>query len=107
MVPGRARRRARERGRDHGRDRMDVRRAAHQGRAGEGGDRRAVYGGPRGRGGARAGAHPAARGRGGVGVAGAPRASMKFVVLLWIFLKSTSTSFAGLASLPEIRHELV
>lgn len=31
----------------------------------------------------------------------------KFVVLLWIFMKSTCTSFAGLASLPEIRHELV
>ncbi len=32
---------------------------------------------------------------------------IKFVMLLWIFLKSTCTSFAGLASLPEIRHELV
>lgn len=32
---------------------------------------------------------------------------IKFFVLLWIFLKSTCTSFAGLASLPEIRHELV
>lgn len=31
----------------------------------------------------------------------------KFVILLWIFMKSTCTSFAGLASLPEIRHELV
>lgn len=31
----------------------------------------------------------------------------KFVLLLWIFIKSTTTSFAGLASLPEIRHELV
>jgi chromate transporter len=31
----------------------------------------------------------------------------KFLVLLWIFLKSTCTSFAGLASLPEIREELV
>ena len=31
----------------------------------------------------------------------------KFVLLLWIFVKSTTTSFAGLASLPEIRHELV
>jgi chromate transporter len=31
----------------------------------------------------------------------------KFVLLLWIFIKSTCTSFAGLASLPEIRHELV
>jgi chromate transporter len=31
----------------------------------------------------------------------------KFFLLLWIFLKSTCTSFAGLASLPEIRHELV
>ncbi len=32
---------------------------------------------------------------------------IKFLMLLWIFLKSTSTSFAGLASLPEIRHDLV
>ena len=32
---------------------------------------------------------------------------MRFVVLLWILGKSTFTSFAGLASLPEIRHELV
>jgi chromate transporter len=32
---------------------------------------------------------------------------MKFVLLLWIFAKSTFTSFAGLASLPEIREELV
>jgi chromate transporter len=31
----------------------------------------------------------------------------KFFLLLWIFLKSTCTLFAGLASLPEIRHELV
>ena len=31
----------------------------------------------------------------------------KFLVLLWIFGKSTFTSFAGLASLPEIREELV
>lgn len=31
----------------------------------------------------------------------------KLLLLLWIFLKSTCTSFAGLASLPEIRHELV
>ena len=31
----------------------------------------------------------------------------KFFILLWIFCKSTFTSFAGLASLPEIRHELV
>ena len=31
----------------------------------------------------------------------------KFILLLWICLKSTCTSFAGLASLPEIRHELV
>jgi chromate transporter len=31
----------------------------------------------------------------------------KFLLLLWIFMKSTCTSFAGLASLPEIRHELV
>jgi chromate transporter len=31
----------------------------------------------------------------------------KLVLLLWIFLKSTCTSFAGLASLPEIRQELV
>jgi chromate transporter len=32
---------------------------------------------------------------------------IKFLLLLWIFAKSTSTSFAGLASLPEIRAELV
>lgn len=32
---------------------------------------------------------------------------IKFLVLLWIFTKSTFTSFAGLASLPEIREELV
>jgi chromate transporter len=32
---------------------------------------------------------------------------MRFVILLWIFAKSTFTSFAGLASLPEIRAELV
>ena len=32
---------------------------------------------------------------------------IKFLVLLWILAKSTCTSFAGLASLPEIRHELV
>ncbi|HET9625078.1 MAG TPA: chromate transporter [Kofleriaceae bacterium] len=31
----------------------------------------------------------------------------KLVLLLWILLKSTITSFAGLASLPEIRDELV
>jgi chromate transporter len=31
----------------------------------------------------------------------------KFFILLWILLKSTCTSFAGLASLPEIRTELV
>ena len=31
----------------------------------------------------------------------------KFFLLLWILMKSTWTSFAGLASLPEIRHELV
>lgn len=31
----------------------------------------------------------------------------KFFLLLFIFLRSTCTSFAGLASLPEIRHELV
>jgi chromate transporter len=31
----------------------------------------------------------------------------KFILLLWILLKSTFTSFAGLASLPEIREELV
>lgn len=31
----------------------------------------------------------------------------KFLLLLWIFAKSTFTSFAGLASLPEIREELV
>ena len=32
---------------------------------------------------------------------------IRFLILLWIFLKSTCTSFAGLASLPEIREELV
>lgn len=32
---------------------------------------------------------------------------IKFLILLWILFKSTSTSFAGLASLPEIRQELV
>ncbi|HEX7836332.1 MAG TPA: chromate transporter [Kofleriaceae bacterium] len=32
---------------------------------------------------------------------------IKFLLLLWIFTKSTFTSFAGLASLPEIRQELV
>ena len=32
---------------------------------------------------------------------------IKFFVLLWILSKSTFTSFAGLASLPEIREELV
>lgn len=32
---------------------------------------------------------------------------IKFFVLLWILGKSTFTSFAGLASLPEIREELV
>lgn len=32
---------------------------------------------------------------------------MRFLILLWILLKSTCTSFAGLASLPEIRHDLV
>jgi chromate transporter len=32
---------------------------------------------------------------------------IKFLLLLWIFAKSTFTSFAGLASLPEIRDELV
>ena len=31
----------------------------------------------------------------------------RFLLLLWIFGKSTFTSFAGLASLPEIRDELV
>jgi len=31
----------------------------------------------------------------------------KFVLLLWILIKSTCTSFAGLASLPAIREELV
>jgi chromate transporter len=31
----------------------------------------------------------------------------RFFLLLWILLKSTLTSFAGLASLPEIRAELV
>jgi chromate transporter len=32
---------------------------------------------------------------------------IRFFLLLWILLKSTLTSFAGLASLPEIRAELV
>jgi chromate transporter len=32
---------------------------------------------------------------------------IKFLLLLWILAKSTFTSFAGLASLPEIRAELV
>jgi chromate transporter len=32
---------------------------------------------------------------------------IRFLLLLWIFSKSTFTSFAGLASLPEIREELV
>ena len=32
---------------------------------------------------------------------------IRFLVLLWILAKSTFTSFAGLASLPEIRDELV
>lgn len=32
---------------------------------------------------------------------------IKFLILLWILIKSTFTSFAGLASLPEIREELV
>jgi chromate transporter len=32
---------------------------------------------------------------------------IKLLVLLWILVKSTFTSFAGLASLPEIREELV
>jgi len=32
---------------------------------------------------------------------------IKFFILLWLFAKSTFTSFAGLASLPEIREELV
>ncbi|HEX3765217.1 MAG TPA: chromate transporter [Kofleriaceae bacterium] len=31
----------------------------------------------------------------------------KFLLVLWILVKSTFTSFAGLASLPEIRDELV
>jgi len=31
----------------------------------------------------------------------------KVVLLFWIFIKATCTSFAGLGSLPEIRHELV
>ena len=31
----------------------------------------------------------------------------KFFILLWILLKSTFTSFAGLASLPSIRQDLV
>ena len=33
--------------------------------------------------------------------------AVKFFLLLWILVKSTFTSFAGLASLPEIREELV
>jgi len=32
---------------------------------------------------------------------------IKFLLLLWILLKSTFTSFAGLASLPAIREDLV
>lgn len=32
---------------------------------------------------------------------------MKFLVLLWILMKSTCTSFAGMASMPEVRAELV
>ncbi len=32
---------------------------------------------------------------------------IKFLILLWILIKSTFTSFAGLASLPEVREELV
>lgn len=32
---------------------------------------------------------------------------IRFLLLLWILLKSTCSSFAGLASLPEIRQELV
>ena len=32
---------------------------------------------------------------------------IKLLVLLWILAKSTFTSFAGLASLPEVREELV
>jgi chromate transporter len=32
---------------------------------------------------------------------------IRFLLLLWILAKSTFTSFAGLASLPEIRAELV
>jgi chromate transporter len=32
---------------------------------------------------------------------------IKFLLLLWILIKSTCTSFAGLASLPAIREELV
>lgn len=32
---------------------------------------------------------------------------IRFLLLLWIFARSTFTSFAGLASLPEIRAELV
>ena len=32
---------------------------------------------------------------------------IKFLVLLWILMKATWTSFAGLASLPEVRQELV
>lgn len=39
--------------------------------------------------------------------ADAGQAMIKFLVLLWILAKSTFTSFAGLASLPEIREELV
>jgi chromate transport protein ChrA len=32
---------------------------------------------------------------------------IRFLLLVWIFTRSTFTSFAGLASLPEIRAELV
>ena len=31
----------------------------------------------------------------------------KVILLMWIFMKGTCTSFAGLASLPEVRQELV
>src|SRR5262249_39785586 len=105
-VSGSARRCARLGGRDHGLDGVGVCRAAHQGRAVEGGDRRARRGRalvPR----ALAGRDPAACRRGRPRVARAKADMTKFVLLLWIFLKSTCTSFAGLASLPEIRHDLV
>src|SRR6185436_15781221 len=45
-------------------------------------------------------ARGARRGEGGAAV-------IKFLLLLWILVKSTFTSFAGLASLPAIREDLV